>query len=312
MATSQATLGTRVGASADGPSFQQRMSSAGTMPKPMSTIVDKVAGISTLPRIALKIVELAKDQDATLRDMANVIQADPALTARVLRLVNSAAFALSKKLTSLDEAVNYLGMKGVRNMALTASVSRIFKQGESFGPYQRVNLWRHMVTVALCARLVAKKSGVSDAEEAFLAGLLHDIGIILEDQYDHRDFRKMILALRAGDSLCRAEQVCLGYDHTQLGEQIAAQWNFPETIRNCILFHHNAVSYAGEDADIVCCIEVADALCTARGISPIGLKLAKPKIEVFQRLQLEKGQVKGLMQKVDEEIMRHQELFDCV
>src|SRR5262245_37069549 len=114
------------------------------------TLVDKVArridGISTLPHVALRVMEVASDERTGAAELKAVLEGDPALSARVLRSVNSSAYALRTKVTNLQLAIAYLGLKQIRNLAVTASVSDIFKKDEQIGSYSRGGLWRHLVS----------------------------------------------------------------------------------------------------------------------------------------------------------------------
>ncbi len=158
----------------------------------LDVFVRRVHDISTIPAIALKVLQVANDPKSGAADLKELMESDAALSARVLRCVNSSAYAVRTKITNLQQAIAYLGLKQIRNLALTASVSEMFRTEVDIEPYCRTGLWRHLVAVGVCARLIAKRRRLANFEDAFLAGLLHDIGIILIDQYSHPRFREVI------------------------------------------------------------------------------------------------------------------------
>ena len=131
----------------------------------LAATVSRIVEISTLPQIALQVVEVAKDPNAGARELKQVVERDPALSGRVLRSINSAAYGSQARITSLQHAISYLGFSEIRNLALTASVAKIFKTEETIGPYQRTMLWRHMVSVGICARLLASRLRLSNFED---------------------------------------------------------------------------------------------------------------------------------------------------
>ena len=194
---------------------------------PLDMVVSRAAEVSTLPHIALKVMEVARNPESNAADLKTVVESDPSLSARVLRTMNSAAYAFRSKVTNLQQAISLLGFNQVRNLAITASVSDSFKNDTVCGTYRRSGLWRHLVSVGICARLIAARTRLSNFEDAFLAGLLHDFGIIIEDQHVPKGFRAMINSLNDPRPLTDAEQMFLGFDHTLLGARVADNWKFP-------------------------------------------------------------------------------------
>ena len=275
----------------------------------LAATVSRIVEISTLPQIALQVVEVAKDPNAGARELRQVVERDPALSGRVLRSVNSVAYGAQARVTSLQHAISYLGFSEIRNLALTASVAKIFKTEETIGPYRRTTLWRHMVSVGICARLIASRLKLRNFEDFFLAGLLHDIGIILEDQHVHGDFCRAIGQLNEGTTLAETERAYLGFDHTMLGARVAEKWKFPPAVQGAIRFHHRSESYQGEDANIVRCVEVANLICTLKGITSVGRKLVKVPKETIRSLDLHKEDIIVLAEDLDGEISLYESLF---
>jgi putative nucleotidyltransferase with HDIG domain len=276
---------------------------------PLQQVLRRIDEISTLPHIAMRIIEVANDNDAGPADLRKVLEVDASLSARVLRYANSSAFALRSKTTNLQVAISYLGFAQIRNLAVTASVSGIFKQDQAIGAYRRINLWRHLVSVGVCARLIAMRKRMPNFEDAFLAGLLHDIGIILADQHAHEQFAHMLAHFDGGKSLCENERQHLGFDHLALGDEMAKAWNFPEAVRASIRHHHGSSAYNGAGTDIVRCVEAANIVCTLKSISSIGVNALKPSADVFNKLSFGKPDIEVLSQDLDTALEQNSELF---
>jgi len=276
----------------------------------LEQVLRRIEEISTLPHVAVRVMDVANDPDSSAADLKEAMECDPALCARVLRCVNSSAYAVRGKITNLQHAIAYLGLKQVRNLALAAAVSELFKNNEQIGTYRRSNLWRHMVASGICVRMIALRLGFRNFEDMFLAGLLHDVGIILEDQHVHLQFRKAINHLDEGKPLTTVEQEHLGFDHTILGEKIARQWRFPEPVCVTVRYHHTSAAYRGEHVDVVRCVEVANLICTAKGISSVGMKLVTFSRPAFEGLSLKRDDVLVLAESLDEEMQKSAGLFD--
>lgn len=276
----------------------------------LDAAVRRVTEISTLPQVALRVIETAQNPDAGAADLKVVVEGDPALSARVIRMVNSAAFGLRTTVTNLHQAISYLGFNQVRNLAMTASVSEIFKKDEQIHGYSRRALWRHLVSVGICARLVAKRHGLAAFEDAFLAGLLHDIGIILLDQTAHESFVHVIETLDARQTLSEIERAVYGFDHCSFGERVAETWRFPESVRGAIRHHHFAGRHKGAGLEIVQCVEIANVVCSIKGITSVGVKLIKPGLESFEALGFRKEDVVVLSADLDREIAASEKLFE--
>jgi len=275
----------------------------------VAAIVRRIDEISTLPHIAFQVMEVANDPDSGALDLKEVIETDAALSARILRCVNSSAYPTRTRITSLQEAIAYLGMKQTRNLAVTASVSKLFRKDDNIGSYQRSQLWRHLVAVGICARLIAMRRKVSNFEDAFLAGLLHDIGIVLEDQYVHAQFVATIRTLNNTQTLAEIERRHLGFDHMALGERVAVKWGFPEATKASIRYHHASDSYAGAQVDIVRCVEVANVICTLKGVPSVGLKLVKISQPALTGLALMREDIMVLADDLDRELAANASLF---
>lgn len=287
----------------------QLLSYAKAANEAVETVARRIEEISTLPQVAMHVMQIAADETSAAADLTEAMESDTALSARVLRCVNSSAYGVRQKITNLQQAIAYLGIKQIRNLAVTASVSELFQADDIIGPYRRAELWRHLVSVAVCARMLARQLDFADFEDMFLAGLLHDIGIILEDQYAHDGFCKVVQSLREEKPLAATERQRLGFDHTSLGEKVAEIWGFPELVKATIRYHHTSAAYRGSEATVVRCVEVANLICTQKGISSVGLKLVKCSQPVLAALSISSADLKSFSGMLDNELAAHSNLL---
>ena len=275
----------------------------------MEALLSEIQTVDTLPQVVVQIMQVANDENCGARDLKEVMEGDPALSSRVLKLVNSSAYATRTEVTNLQQAIAFLGIRQIRNLAVTASTSKLFSSNEKIGSYTRSGLWQHLVSVGICARLLAMRLNLRNFEDIFLAGLLHDIGIVLEDQHAHDPFVAAMNSLGEGETLCAVERAKLGFDHTQLAEEVAKIWGFPSGVMAAVRYHHDTVSYRGESIDTVRCIEVANVVCSLKHIPSVGVNLVRFPASTISALALTKEDIVVLAEDLDREVASSQDLF---
>jgi len=275
----------------------------------LEAVILRITDIATLPHVAVKVIEVANNPNSGAADLKSVLEVDASLSARVLRTVNSAAYSPRMKITNLIQAISYLGFRQIRNLALTASVRQLFQSEEQTGKYTQAGLWRHLVSVAICARMIAMRKELQNFEDAYLAGLLHEFGIILEDQHVNSQFKNLLRNLDTTRELIENENVALGFNHATLGATIAEKWKFPSSVLTAIQFHHNPQDYKGEDAMILHCVQLANFICSIKDISSVGINLISPPLASIKILSFEKEDLKVLGDDLDEEVKLKSDLF---
>ncbi|GJM44300.1 MAG: hypothetical protein DHS20C21_11420 [Gemmatimonadota bacterium] len=217
--------------------------------------------LPTLPHVVSQILEKTRDADTSLDEVVNLIATDQALVSTILKLVNSAFYGFSRRITTLKQSITLLGFRSVRNIVVNAGVVGIFRK-RTFNNQYRFRLWDHSVACAVAARALAKHSGYKAKEEAFTAGLLHDIGKVVIDQYAPKDSAAIMKRVDSGMAPREAEVEVLGVDHTKIGAWIAERWHLPKTLCWVIEHHHepNADEVPG-DRDLVRLVAAANGLC---------------------------------------------------
>jgi HD-like signal output (HDOD) protein len=254
----------------------------------LERLFSRVGDVVTLPAAAQKVLRLTEDENCRPDDLREAIQSDPVLVARLLRRLNSSYYALSNKVSDLKTAISLLGLREIRNLALTVFVARFYDGGAAHGSYKREHLWAHSVGVAVASRLVSRVCGRGAPEEAYIAGLLHDLGLILLDQTLRRHFHKVLDALDSSVPTHIVENRILTFDHALLGGFVTRKWNFPAPVADAITFHHQPWCYTGPHKDLVYVVAVANYLCSRTGLTSLGVhNVAAPPDAVYAGLGLD-------------------------
>ena len=203
-------------------------------------IIRKFSDQKTLPHIAIRVSQLARDDKSTMEDFEKVIKLDPILVTRLLRLVNSPYFGLTQQVDSIAKAVIYAGVKNLRNLVAVESVRGLYSADGSDG-FSRESLWYHTVVVSILAEMIARRIWGLPGEDVFLAGILHDIGLVVIDQVDGESLREVCEVYKAGGkSFIACEEDVLNTNHCEIALQLAADWNLPEDINKAIANHHSS------------------------------------------------------------------------
>lgn len=230
-------------------------------------IVDKavasIGDIATLPEVTIRIIELVEDAKSTARDLHGVIKNDPALSVKVLKVVNSAFYGLPGQVASVDRAIILLGLSAVKNIAIAASIARLFKGSRISEQFSAADLWQHCVAVAVAAGDLAKASPhPAMLDEVFVAGLIHDIGTMVARQAFPDEFSEVINRCSAGGiNFLECERQVIGADHQAFGVGLTTRWKFPRHLRAAVGFHHNPENLSVELRNMAMLIQMADVLC---------------------------------------------------
>ena len=195
--------------------------------------------LPTLPGIAMKILELVRDENTNLKAIADVLSTDPPLSAQVLKLINSPFYGVRRQVTSVSHAVSLLGLNTVKNLALSFSLLRDYPKANKEG-FDYTSFWKESIIGAVSCKLIAQKVIPSFSEDAFFLGLIHNIGILALTQCMPKQYS---LVLKEKDrSLCSyhdAENQILGFNHMEVGEYLIRTWGLPETFFTPVAYHHN-------------------------------------------------------------------------
>jgi HD-like signal output (HDOD) protein len=226
--------------------------------------IGQITNLPTLPVIVTRVMQVVNDPSSSANDVAFVVGQDLALSAKILRLANSAFYGTPRTITSISGAVMILGLKVINTIALNLTVFDLFPHEKKTSLFNRTAFWRHSTSCGLICRFLTerlRKFVLFDAEEAFCVGLLHDIGKVVMEQYLHEDFHKALKhAKHRRISLYEAEKETLGYSHTDVAQWLMAGWQLPVQISLPLMCHHDP-QHAKECGDIVALCHYADFLC---------------------------------------------------
>src|SRR4051812_27674043 len=180
--------------------------------------VRKITTIATLPEVTAKIIATVEDPKSTASQLHKIVSHDPALVTRILKVVNSSFYGLPGQIGSIERAIVLLGLNAVKNIAVAASLGQLFRGVTLCNGFTAKDLWTHCISVASVARHLAREMRVPVADEAFLAGMIHDIGILVELQVWPDKLRQACEKSKTtGTDFCAVEREVIGVDHQQLG-----------------------------------------------------------------------------------------------
>jgi HD-like signal output (HDOD) protein len=225
--------------------------------------LSKIGDIATLPEVTTRIIHVVDDPKSTARDLHNIIRNDPALATRVLKVVNSAFYGLPGQVSDINRAIVLLGLSAIKNIAIAASISRLFSSDRISEHFSARDIWKHSVAVAVATRMFCCAMGKKPfAEEAFLAGLIHDLGLLVERQAFPDQLAQVIqTASQGGRNFCQIETEIIGTDHQMLGSALAAKWKFPRGLQVVLGYHHTIENLSEEMRLLPVMVYVADVLC---------------------------------------------------
>ncbi len=228
-------------------------------------IIEKTTDLPSIPEAALSVVRMANDVHATASAIADRIAHDQSLTARVLRLSNSAYYGLPRQITNLQDAVVLLGMKTVRHLALVASTFPWLTQarkGYALGPHA---LWEHSIAVSIGSQLLAGRTRGVNTDEAFTGGLLHDIGkVVLSMWLEDKISGLVSRSIQEHLPFDQIERETLGFDHAEVGAYLAERWNLPDGLTHSIRYHH-CPNNCSPTEPLVDVVHIADGLAMSLG-----------------------------------------------
>ena len=271
-------------------------------PAKLEIEIDTIEGLPTLPTVYTQVQKLCEDPDVDAEDLAQVIETDPAITMKLLRLANSAFFGFSRNITSMQDAVSLLGNQTVQNAVLSISVFESAKEMGEEGGLDRKEFWRHSAACGSIVRFIARKKQV-DREDAFTAGILHDIGkVVLDGLYAQFYGNVLKTVADRGVSISEAEDMALGMSHAALGEELASSWGIPSNLIQAIS-HHHLPDRADLDPQLACLVHIGDAIARNMEVGSGGDPLV-PVIKpfAFEHLTVDPEDLMGWESEMSDEV----------
>ena len=278
----------------------------------ISLITQSIKDVPALPHVVTRVMELSQDPNANAQDVSRVLEQDQSMTARVLRLANSAFYGFPRRISSVTDATIYLGFKTLQSILMAASVSSLMNREMSGYVMEAGGLWRHSQTVAFASRLLAKKAKFPYVDLAYTAGLLHDIGKIVLDNYLKEEYAAVVKRVEAEDkTFVEVEQEILGIDHTEVGAKVAERWNLPAELCEAIYCHH-APEKAEINKPLACIVHLADIITLTIGIGiGIGGLMNYFSAEAMQVLNLESEDLENIISQLSD-FLADDQSFDAI
>ncbi len=257
-------------------------------PYRIKRITESIIGLPTLPTIVSKMLELVDNPRTSAASLARLISSDQTLTARILKLANSAYYGFPKEISTVNMAIVVLGFNTVKEMGLSLSVFDAFKNQDNASVFDISRFWEHSIGCGVASRMLARNYHSRNSSEAFVAGLLHDIGKIILNQYFHREFAQIMEMVVKGNTLEDAEEATIGTSHGQVGCWLAERWNLPEIISQTILWHHQPWTAQKENV-FIATVTLGDYLCHLCNIGNSGrTSINSPDTRFWEIFQSEK------------------------
>ncbi len=279
-----------------------------TLEKKLQQIISNIRNLPTPPIVFEQIQKVINCPDTSIGEIAKILAEDPAMSVKILRLTNSAFYGLSREIDSVKQAVMIVGLEAVKNLVLSASVLSMFKANAVTRQYHE-DFWRHSLSTALVARLIAreyKSSKIFGADPSFSSGLIHDIGKMVICSFlpnEHKQVSEYIADHPQVTDL-EAETTVMGFNHAQLGRQLAITWKLPDRLADTVGYHHTPDMENASD-DYAYLINLADYIAHAgsmdNGDAPIKHKLNPNTLEFFR---LEESQIEDIKTRLIEEYLK--------
>ena len=231
--------------------------------------INSLQGIPSLPFIANELMRITHEDELSVNQIYPVIERDPPLAMKVLKIANSAYYGMPRKVESLRHAIVIMGMQQLRDLSLGFSVIKTLAKGTSGSDLNWQSLWEHSAAVGHISQLLLERLGLQTKSSPYALGLLHDIGKIVLYKMDQESYTTVVEhALKHSLSSMEAEQELLGVNHAQIGSWLAEKWQLPQSIIESIRYHHQPDQV--EDTDIMIStslIQLADLVANLNEIS---------------------------------------------
>ncbi len=268
--------------------------------KYLKDTINSLSNIATLPVITLQVMKLLDDPDAKAKDLQDLISNDPALGAKVLKVVNSPFYGIPRTISSIERAIISLGLKTLRNIAIAASLTKMFK-GKSSPHINPTDIWNHSIAVAIVSKQIADHIDFEYADDTFLIGLLHNLGIIIEYQAHNTHLIQAVDALKLNpeEDFLQLEYSFIGANHQQFGAMLSVLWGFPVHFAYAIGYHHNPLQASTEYQTLPAIINVADYITkTAKIGFNLDSHIQQPTTIIKDLLNIDQNYIDQLIEEL--------------
>lgn len=257
--------------------------------------------LPVLPQAVSAILRLADDPNASQREIERAFERDPAITAKILRVANSAYYG-GANIPSIGRAISFLGMSTIRSLVVGVAFQQVVGNRSQCRNFDKLAFWRHSLSTGIAARLLGKLKLPAKAEELYCTGIMHDIGMLVLERFQAAEFEKSIeLSMKAGVSLHEAESTVLGFDHASVGGLLAEKWGLTEIMRAGIDHHHSPTSET-KYPEVAETIETANLFAYACGYANQGTPKSPTHEQLAEMSGLPIEQIPVILQVIIAEV----------
>jgi putative nucleotidyltransferase with HDIG domain len=281
------------------------------MDKQFKTLTEGIQDLPTLPSVVLKLNSMIRSPRTSAQQIGELISNDPALTAKALKLVNSAFYGFPRKITNITHAIVILGFQKVRDIVLAASMFDLFK-GKRVVGFSQGEFWEHTLVAAIGAETLAKELGSPEAQDAFVTGLLHDIGKLVFAIHGFKEYEAVRKLAKDQDTQTfNVEMVLLGFNHGDIGSWLGEKWQFPDKIIQSIRLHHSPEA-AREYRELNNIVHVADIMARAIDLLPNREKIPVISNDVWNEFRMSEQMLDTVYQRIGEGIDKAKDFFALI
>ena len=257
-----------------------------------------------MPTTAAKLLPLLEDSDSTAAEIESILKYDPGLTANILKLTNSAYFGIPTRISSVRQAIVLLGWKRLLQVVMTICMSPLMNKTIPGYDMPRGALWQHSIAVSVAAEILVNALKIPDADEAFTAALLHDVGKLILGGFVKEDLQQIEDMVTKGITFDVAESMVLGTNHAEIGGQILGKWSFPSELVSAVQWHHDPES-CEESCNLSDIVHVANTMGIMTGYGKIDQDLALEHFgPVADRLGLAPDNLEAMAQQTAARVKR--------
>ncbi|HMK44021.1 MAG TPA: HDOD domain-containing protein [Dissulfurispiraceae bacterium] len=280
-----------------------------------AVLARSVTELPILPLVVLKLLRITSDENSSLDDLERLVETEPTVLTKMLRIVNSAAFGLNHRVSNVRQAIQHIGFRAIRTLALEVTLFEQLVAPSRLYQFDRIHYWQHCLSVACLSKSIAQEVGHPDPDEVYVAGLLHDIGKIMLDVYGRISYSEFLGNLPpANGLLVDEEKQIVGVSHDELGAYFCAEWGLPTNLLLAIRLHHGRFSHLRISRDqglLVAIVALSNLVAWTQGIGSVNI-LRHPILqpEVSDYIDFDQISLQSLLARMDVEIKSIAEFYN--